>query len=157
MNLANPQEHVLEVECNNQITNKRNQASYHWLLFDQLTKTMMKILVIDSAKTLDFFPTKYRILKHYCFAQSSPNFQEEEKYWPEGFWTRNFNEMEFPLISTPEKKSGREVTTSWLLTVFDLSFAYIHTILNKRMPARSKRQQKKGKQERHLMNLIFIT
>jgi hypothetical protein len=43
MNFANPQEHVLEAEHNKQIIKEQICASYHQLLFQQLTKTMTKI------------------------------------------------------------------------------------------------------------------
>jgi hypothetical protein len=54
-NFANPQEHVPEAECNNQIIKEQICASYHQLPFQQLTKTMTKILVMDLAKKLIFF------------------------------------------------------------------------------------------------------
>jgi hypothetical protein len=65
MNFANPQEHVLEAECNNQVIKERICASYHWLPFQQLTKTMTKILVMDSAKKPNFFPAKNGISSYY--------------------------------------------------------------------------------------------
>ncbi len=59
MNYANPQEHVPEAECNNQVIKERVRATYHCLPFSRLQCIMIKILVIDSAKKLNFFPSKH--------------------------------------------------------------------------------------------------
>jgi hypothetical protein len=65
MNFSNPQEHVPEAKRNNQVIKERVRATYHCLPYKQLTKTMTKILVMDSAKKLNFFPAKHRISEYY--------------------------------------------------------------------------------------------
>ena len=50
LNLANPQEHVPEAEHNNCVIKETVRASFHWLLYNQFTKTMTIMLVMDSAK-----------------------------------------------------------------------------------------------------------
>jgi hypothetical protein len=50
MNFAYPQEHVPEAECNNCVIKERVRATFHWLPYKQITKTMTKILVIEAAK-----------------------------------------------------------------------------------------------------------
>jgi hypothetical protein len=65
MNFANPQEHVPETERNNQVIKEQIHASYHGLPFQQLTKTMTKILVMESAKKLNFFSAKNGISSYY--------------------------------------------------------------------------------------------
>jgi hypothetical protein len=65
MNYANPQEHVPEAERNNWAINEWVRAAYHCLPFSHLPRIMIKILVIDSAKKLNFFPSKHGISKYY--------------------------------------------------------------------------------------------
>ena len=65
MNYANPQEHVPEAERNNRVIKERVRATYHRLPFSRLPRIMIKILVIDSAKKLNFFPSKHGISKYY--------------------------------------------------------------------------------------------
>jgi hypothetical protein len=65
MNYANPQEHVPEAKHNNRVIKEQGQATYHRLHFSCLPHIMIKILVIDSAKKLNFFPSKHRISKYY--------------------------------------------------------------------------------------------
>jgi hypothetical protein len=65
MNFANPQEHVPEAERNNWVIKEQICASYYRLPFQQLTKTMTQILVMDLAKKLNFFPAKNGISSYY--------------------------------------------------------------------------------------------
>jgi hypothetical protein len=65
MNFANPQEHVPEAERNNRVIKERVRATYHRLPYKQITKTMTKILVMDSAKKLNFFPAKNGISEYF--------------------------------------------------------------------------------------------
>jgi hypothetical protein len=65
MNFANPQEHVPEAERNNRVINKRVRATFHRLPYKQITKTMTKILVMEAAKQLNFFPAKHGISQQY--------------------------------------------------------------------------------------------
>jgi hypothetical protein len=50
MNYANPQEHVPEAERNNRVIKERVCATYHRLPYKQLPRTMMKVLIMESAK-----------------------------------------------------------------------------------------------------------
>jgi hypothetical protein len=65
MNFSNLQKHVPEVEKNNRVIKERIQATYHHLPYKQLRRLMTKILVINSAKKLNFFPAKQGILSSY--------------------------------------------------------------------------------------------
>jgi hypothetical protein len=58
MNFANPQENVPEAEQNHQVIKEQIRATYHCLGFKQLTKAITKILAMDLAKKLSFFPAK---------------------------------------------------------------------------------------------------
>jgi hypothetical protein len=65
MNFANPQEHVPEAERNNRVIKERVRATSHRLPYKQITKTITKILVMEAAKRLNFFPAKQGISQHY--------------------------------------------------------------------------------------------
>lgn len=65
MNFANAQEHVPEAERNNRIIKERVRATYHRLPYRHLTKTMVKIMVSESAKKLNFFPSKNGVSEFY--------------------------------------------------------------------------------------------
>jgi hypothetical protein len=53
-NFANPNEHVPEVERSIRVIKERIWATYHCLMFDKMPRTMIKILVTESAKKLNF-------------------------------------------------------------------------------------------------------
>ena len=65
VNYANPQEHVSEAERNNRVIKERIRATYHRLPYKRLPRIMVKILVAESAKKLNFFPAKYGVSKYY--------------------------------------------------------------------------------------------
>jgi len=65
MNCANAQEHVPEAECNNRITKERVRATHHRLPHNRITRTMIKILAMESTKKLNFFPPKGGVSKFY--------------------------------------------------------------------------------------------
>jgi hypothetical protein len=65
MNYANPQEHVPEAERNNRVIKERVRASYHRLPYTHLPRLMIKMLVTESAKKLNFFPTKNGVSSYY--------------------------------------------------------------------------------------------
>ena len=65
MNYANPQEHVPEAERNNRVIKERVRAAYHRLPFKHLPRLMIKILVTESARKLNFFPAKNGISPYY--------------------------------------------------------------------------------------------
>lgn len=65
MNFANPQEHVPEAERNNRVIKERVRATYHRLPYVHLTRTLVKMLVTESAKKLNFFPAKHGVSQYY--------------------------------------------------------------------------------------------
>ena len=65
MNYANLQEHVPEVERNNRVINERCRATFHRLPFTYLTKILVKYMVTEAAKKLNFFPAKYGVSNYY--------------------------------------------------------------------------------------------
>ena len=65
INYANPQDHVPEAERNNRTIKERIRASYHRLPYHTLTKAMVKVLVSESAKKLNFFPARHGISNYY--------------------------------------------------------------------------------------------
>ena len=65
MNFANAQEHVPEAERNNRVIKERVRATYHRLPYRHLTRTLVKILVTESAKKLNFFPAKHGVSQYY--------------------------------------------------------------------------------------------
>ena len=65
MNFSNPQEHVPEAERNNCVIKERVRAGYHRLPYTRLTRLMIKILVTESAKKLNFFPAKNGVSPYY--------------------------------------------------------------------------------------------
>jgi hypothetical protein len=58
-NFTNPDEHVPEIERINQLLKERIQSVYHRLPYKQLPRLMLKILVSECAKKLNFFPAKH--------------------------------------------------------------------------------------------------
>jgi hypothetical protein len=65
MNYSNPQEHVPEAERNNSVIKERIRANYHRLPYKRLTRLMVKILVTECAKKLNFFPRKNGISPYF--------------------------------------------------------------------------------------------
>jgi hypothetical protein len=65
VNYANPQEHVPEAERNNRVLMERVHAAYHRLPFNRLPRLLVKTLVTESVKKLNFFPAKNDISQYY--------------------------------------------------------------------------------------------
>ena len=65
MNYSNPQEHVPEAERNNRVIKERFRAAFHRLPFKKLPKIMVKILTMECAKKLNFFPPQGGISTYY--------------------------------------------------------------------------------------------
>jgi hypothetical protein len=63
MNYASAQEHVPRAERNNHVIQERVRAAYHQFPFTHLPCTLVKYLVMKSAKKLNFFPNKYGVSK----------------------------------------------------------------------------------------------
>jgi hypothetical protein len=56
MNYASTQEHVPEAELNNRVIKERFRATFHRLQFQMIPKITIKILIMECAKKLKFFP-----------------------------------------------------------------------------------------------------
>jgi len=65
INYANPQEHVPEAERNNRVLKERVRAVYHRLPYNRLPRTMVKTMVSEAARKLNFFPAKYGVSRFY--------------------------------------------------------------------------------------------
>ena len=65
INFSNPQKHVPEAERNNRVIKEQFRASFHRLPYNKLPKTMIKILVMECAKKLNFIPPKGGISPYY--------------------------------------------------------------------------------------------
>jgi hypothetical protein len=77
MNVANAQELVPETERSHRVTKERARAMFHRLPYQALPKIALKILVLESAKTLNFFHQRRNILHH-----QSPNDTIQSKFGP---------------------------------------------------------------------------
>jgi hypothetical protein len=85
MNFANPQEHVPEAERNNRVIKERIRATYHRLPYRRLPRTLVKILVLESAKKLNFLPARHVISQQYysprmILHQRNLNYSKHCKY-----------------------------------------------------------------------------
>jgi hypothetical protein len=58
VNLASPNEHVLEIERRIQVVKERSRAARHSLPFQGIPKLLMIHIVLNTIKMLNFFPMK---------------------------------------------------------------------------------------------------
>jgi hypothetical protein len=65
VNYAAAQEHVPRAERNNRTIQERVRATYHRLPYDHLPRTLVKYLVMESTKKLNFFPNKNGVSKYF--------------------------------------------------------------------------------------------
>ena len=65
MHYSNPDDHVPEPERNNRTIKERIRATFHRLPYKALPIPMMKRLVSESARKLNYFPSKHGISAHY--------------------------------------------------------------------------------------------
>jgi hypothetical protein len=65
VNYSNPQEHVPEAERNNRVIKERFRAAYHRLPYTKIPKIMIKMLTMECAKKLNFFPPKGGVSPFY--------------------------------------------------------------------------------------------
>ena len=65
INYSNPNEHVPDIERSIRVIKERIRSTYHRLLYDRLPKIMVKMLVSESAKKLNFFPAKGGVSLYY--------------------------------------------------------------------------------------------
>jgi hypothetical protein len=59
------QEHVPRAERNNRTIQERVRAAYHRLPYDDLPRHLVKYLVMESARKLNYFPNKNGVSKYY--------------------------------------------------------------------------------------------
>ena len=57
--------HVPEAERNNRVLKERVRAAFHRLPYKALPRILLKYLVSESARKLNYFPAKYGISQHY--------------------------------------------------------------------------------------------
>jgi hypothetical protein len=65
VNYAIANKHVPHAERNNRTIQERVRAAYHRLPYDDLPRSMVKYLVMESAKKLNYFPNKNGVFKYY--------------------------------------------------------------------------------------------
>ena len=65
MNYAAAQEHVPRAERNNRVIQERVRAAYHRFPFTHLPRILVKYLVMESTKKLNFFPNKHGVSKYF--------------------------------------------------------------------------------------------
>jgi hypothetical protein len=65
VNYAAAQEHVPKAERNNRTIQERVRATYHRLPYDHLPRILVKYLVMESTKKLNFFPNKNGVSKYF--------------------------------------------------------------------------------------------
>jgi hypothetical protein len=76
VNYASAQEHVPRAKRNNRTIKERVRATYHRLPYEQLPRIMVKALLMESTKKLNFFPNWHGVSKHY-----SPRMLLHQESW----------------------------------------------------------------------------
>ena len=64
-NIANAQDHIPEAKKNMCTIRERVRTQYHQLPYKNIPKVMIKFLVMESARKLNFFPQKGSISEYY--------------------------------------------------------------------------------------------
>ena len=62
---ANPQDHIPPAQRNNRVIQERIQAMYHYMPYEHLPRILVKYLVMEAARKMNYFPARYGISKHY--------------------------------------------------------------------------------------------
>ena len=65
INYTSAKEHVPRAERNNRTIQERIRATYHRLPYEHLPCILVKYLVSELARKLNFFPAKHGVSKHY--------------------------------------------------------------------------------------------
>ena len=65
MNYVAAQEYVSRAERNNRVIQERVGANYYQLPYETLTRVLVKYMVTEASRKLNFFPAKHQISKHY--------------------------------------------------------------------------------------------
>ena len=81
---VNAQEHVPRAEMNNRKIQERVRCNYYQMPFTRLPRTLVKNLVSESAKKLNYFPAKEGVSKYYnprmILHQENLDFERHYKY-----------------------------------------------------------------------------
>ena len=84
MNYSAAQEHVPRAERNNRVIQERVRASFHQMPYEHLPRILIKYMVSEAARKLNYFPAKHGISKHYSprmiMHQENLNFNRHCKY-----------------------------------------------------------------------------
>ena len=65
VNFSSPNEHVPKIECSICVIKERIRATYYCLPYKQLSRIMLKILVSEAARKLNYFPSKNGVSQYY--------------------------------------------------------------------------------------------
>ena len=65
MNYSNAQEHVSRTERNNSTIRERVRASYYQIPYKNLPRILVKYMISEAARKLNYFPAKHSISQHY--------------------------------------------------------------------------------------------
>ena len=84
INHAAAQEHVPRSEQNNRVIQERVGAAYPRFPFTHLPRILVKYIVMESTKKLDFFPNKYVVSKYFSLRmiihQENLDYEHQCKY-----------------------------------------------------------------------------
>eukprot|EP00957_Ditylum_brightwellii_P175170 13336220-Ditylum_brightwellii.AAC.1 len=64
MNYASAQEHVPRAELNNRTIEEQVRYKYHCSPFNHIPQIMLKYIVSEQARKLDYFPVQHGVSKH---------------------------------------------------------------------------------------------
>jgi hypothetical protein len=76
INYAGAQENVPRAERNNRVIQERVRAAYHWFPLTHLPRILVKYLVMESTKKLNFFHNKNGVSKYF-----SPRMTMHKELW----------------------------------------------------------------------------
>ena len=65
MNYSNAQEHVSRTERNNSTIRERVRASYYQIPYKNLPRILVKYMISEAARKLNYFSAKHSISQHY--------------------------------------------------------------------------------------------
>ena len=65
MNYTNAQEHVPRAEQNNRTIQEEVRCNYYQISYTHLPRVVVKYMVSESAKKLNYFPAKHGVSRHY--------------------------------------------------------------------------------------------
>ena len=85
MDYSATKKHVPEAERNNRVLKERIRTAFHRLPFKSLPKTVLKVLVMETVRKLNYFPAKCGISQHYSpqqiMHQEKLNYKQHCRYY----------------------------------------------------------------------------